>query len=149
MKIKPLGTADSLRREPVEDVAAERMGFRQARMIEVVARIVGHSDLFHHAARAHVSGTVKETRLSRPSSLKCVMDHGARAFGGQSPAPGIECEPPADFDGGHEGRIEIRNGQPDEADEGLILKQLDGERPIAVAVEVGLSAVDERVGLRG
>src|ERR1022692_2305038 len=38
----------------VKDLVAERMAFRQPGVVEIVARIVRHSDLFHHAPGAQV-----------------------------------------------------------------------------------------------
>jgi len=86
------------------------MAFGQARMIEVVGWIVRHSELFHHVAGAQVFRNRERDQTVEAQLLKGVLDHRARAFCRQSATPAIECEPPADFYGGHERRVKIGNG---------------------------------------
>ena len=125
------------------------MAFRQAWMVEVVTRIVCHADLLHHAAGTQVCWNGERNYTVEFQVLKAVAEYGACAFSRQSSAPAVKFEAPTDFYRGHEWRIERGNGKADEAGEGMIFKQLDGEGSETVKIEVGLSAVGERVGLRG
>ena len=63
------------------------MDFRQAWVIEIVARIVGHAEFFHHAAGAQVSRNREGNETVKTQLLKSVAGHGAGAFSGKSPAP--------------------------------------------------------------
>lgn len=139
----------SLRAEAIEYVAAERMAFRQAWMVEIVIRVVGHAELFHHAAGAQVLRNCEGNDAVEAQFLKRVADHSARAFSRKSATPEIECEPPADFNCGHEGRVKIRNREADEPGERDFIWQFDAKGSESVALKMIFSASYQRVRLVG
>lgn len=46
----------SARPDAVQDMTPQRMTFRHARVVEVLARVMAHAESFHDAARARVLG---------------------------------------------------------------------------------------------
>ena len=116
-------------------------------MVEVVAWVVRHAEFLHHAAGAHVLGHRKRDNFSEPDDGESMVHDGAGAFDGEPASPGMRGQPPADFDTGHEGRIEARNGQPDEADAFTRCAQFDGPQSEAVLLEVSFDSLDQLIAL--
>ena len=73
--------------DPVEDVTAQRVAFRQVRVVEVRVRIMNHAELFHDAAGALVPGDGEGNETGELEGVEGVMEDGAGAFGGETLAP--------------------------------------------------------------
>ena len=73
--------------EPIENVAAQRVTFGQDRVVEIVGRVVGHAELFHHAAGAQVVWNREGDQAIELERVEGMIDDGARAFGGEAVAP--------------------------------------------------------------
>lgn len=71
----------------VEDVAAERVAFREAGVVEVVGGVVGHGELFHDAAGAEICRDGEGDEACEVEGVEGVMENGAGAFGCQAAAP--------------------------------------------------------------
>jgi hypothetical protein len=112
-------------------------------MIEVFTWIVGHAELLHHAAGAHIGGHGERHEFIEVEHVECVTRHGSRAFGGQPFTPMGRVEPPADLDAGHEGGLKAGHGQPDEADEFACLAQFRCPQPEAMLLKVRFDAIKQ------
>src|SRR3989441_10566397 len=84
--------------EAVEHVAPEVMALGQARMVEVVAPVMGHAHLLHHARRPHVGRHGEGHDLVQPDSCESIGNRGPGPLGRITAAPVIAVEPPADLD---------------------------------------------------
>ena len=128
-------------------MAAKSVTWWQGGVVEVVGWVVGHAELFHHAAGAQVAGNGESDEAVELELVEGVIDDGASAFGGKAAAPKISSETPADFYSGHEGRVVTGDVEADESDEGFGFNVFGGAEAEAVMVEVQLDAGDEVVGL--
>ena len=115
-------------------------------MLEIVSRIVGHSQLLHHPPRTNVCVRSKGDNGAQAQLFKAVAECFPRAFGGQSPAPILSCQPPANFNGGHKRRFKPGDGKTDEAKKGAVLPQLRREKAETVALEMRFSVIHSSVG---
>ena len=122
------------------------MAGRQVGVVEVAGRVVDHAQLLHHAAGAEILRDGEGDDFGKLESEEGVVDDGAGTFCGQSPAPIIKRQPPADFDGGHKGGLEVGDVEADEADEGFGFDEFGGVEAEAVQGEVALDAGDSIVG---
>ena len=134
-------------RQPVQDVAAERAIGRQVRVVEVVGRVARHPDPLHHGPRADVRRDGERHDLLEPSLLEPEREGGPRGLGRVAVAPGLGRQAPADLDRGRERRLEVRRGQPGEADERPVRAPLQRPQPEAVVGPPPHDPVDERVAL--
>jgi len=66
----------------VEDMAAERVAFREIGVVEVFGGVVGHPEFFHDAAGALVLGDGEGDEAGKIEGVEGVVEDGARAFGG-------------------------------------------------------------------
>ena len=56
-------------------------------MVEIVGGVVRHAELFHHAARAQISGEGERDEARELERIEGVIDDGARAFCRETAAP--------------------------------------------------------------
>src|SRR5580704_11510046 len=130
-------------------MAAQRMAFREAGMIEVAGGIVCHAQCFHHAARAKISGDCERNHALELQFFEAAAKRCARTLGCQTAAPVVEGKPPTNLDSGHKWHIEVRNGKPDESDECILFEIFNREGPESVLYEMRLGAIEQLVrGLR-
>jgi len=129
--------------DSIQDVAAEPMSGWKPRVVEVVARIVGHAEALHHARRPDVGWNRERDDLRQAEPLEPVGQRGARGLGGEAPAPEPAGEPPADLGLSHE-RMDGEPGVTDQLGFVRDLERPQAEIPIA---PVCLDAVDELIRL--
>lgn len=128
-------------------MAAQSVTWRQVGVVEVVGGVIGHAELFHHAAGAQVFGNGEGDEAVELKGVEGLINDGARALSRQAAAPAIGGKTPADFDCRHERCVKVWDIEADKADEGSVFNQLCGVETEAVAVEMLLDAGDEIVGL--
>jgi hypothetical protein len=102
--------------DPVEHVRAKNSVIDQ-RMIEVVARVVGHPKALHYAARTKVDGRGERDHLPQRQIVDSVDKRGASSFSRIAASPPTSVKSPSDFDRRREVRLEPWFRQADEADE--------------------------------
>ena len=132
--------------QTIEHVPAQRMAGRQAGMVEVVGRGMGHAEFLHHAAGTEIARHRERNKAGQAEIFKCEVNDGAGSFGSQPLPPIARSQAPANFDSGHKWCVERRDGKADEAEEGLIFAEFGGEEAETVFVKVPLDAGDEIVG---
>src|SRR6185295_4538589 len=113
------GLGRSLRpADPVEHVRPQRMAGGDARVLEVVLRVVGHPDLLHHPPGAEVARHGEGDDLPEPWPLQgpAEAERLDGPFRRVAPVPERGREPPADLHAGREVRLEAGPGQPHPAD---------------------------------
>lgn len=133
----------------VENMAAEGVGFGEGGMVEVLGRVVGHADLFHDAAGGEVGGGCERHDFGEAEGLETALHGGQGAFGGQALVPVGGGEAPADFDAGREGELETGDIETDVADALAGGAEFGGPEAVAVLGEVGVDALEHRVGFGG
>jgi len=121
------------------------MTVRQARVIEIIRRIVCHTDLLHHPPGTHIAGRRERNDLAQSQRLKPEPKGLSGAFGRQAAPPIFERDPPPNLDAGHEMRFERGNRKSDEPDECVCLTQLSREEPKAMQSEMRVEAVHRSV----
>ena len=57
--------------EAIQDTVPQRMPFRQIRMLEILAWIMSHSNLLHHAPRSDVERTSVGNQGVQPQGAEC------------------------------------------------------------------------------
>ena len=133
--------------DPVENVSAERVAFRQAWMVEIVLRIASHTQLLHDADGAQIRRNRERDERGKMQVVESVANDGTGAFRGQSPAPLFCGETPADLDAGREVRIESRNADANESDEIPGALQFGCVEAVTVLIEVSFNTVDHGAAL--
>jgi hypothetical protein len=130
--------------DPIEAVHPERVARGDARMLEVLVRVL-HADALHHRPRAQVGEGGERDDLGEADPLEAGAERGTRRLAGQAAAPEAARQPPADLDAGRARQGAPRHAQADEADELAALHEL--ARPVApaLAFELPLPEVDARV----
>src|SRR5271168_3809140 len=112
----------------------------QIRMLKVVARIMGHAKLLHHAKRSQIQRSRERNQTIQPKYFECVTHDLSSAFGRQPLSPMLKTKPPTNFNRGHERSIEARNRETDKPPEGLVRSQLRRVEPKATRPKVTLKA---------
>lgn len=123
------------------------MPFGQARVVEVVGRLVAQAEPLHHAARAEVRGNGERDDFAQPEALEPETQGRARGLDRVAPAPVLGGESPGDFDAGGEGRFEARHAQPHHAEEGRHVGAFERPQAEAVAIEVLADAGSQGIAL--
>src|SRR5437588_3606941 len=126
-------------------MAAQRVSLRQVWMIEVVGRIVCHTELFHDPSRPPVAGNGKRNQIFKSQNSKRVPRYSPRTFSCQPLAPIFGRKAPSNFDAWGENCPEARNSQPDITNEGVFLPQFRRTQPETALSEVRLNIIDQRV----
>ncbi len=62
----------------INHMPAQRVAFGQIGAIEIVCRIVRHSDLLHQSARAQIRGDGEGHDIAEAQRLVAIPQHGAR-----------------------------------------------------------------------
>ena len=101
-------------------------------MIEVVSRIMRHTEFLHHATRAKIHGSRKANDFAEPKHIPPMIQHRLRPFRCQPFSPEIRCQSPANLDTRCEMRVKGWNVQSDEASEGAIVSKFRsvGSKPM-------------------
>src|SRR4051812_23502235 len=105
-------------------MSAQRMTFLDARMVEVVTRIVAHPEALHHATRPRVAWRRERDDLRQPELAERGIQCRNRAFGRDPAVPVLERDAPTDLDARRECRLEGRYGEADETNEGGCARHL-------------------------
>ena len=124
-------------------MAAHGVADGDAGMVEVRGRIARHAEFLHDPAGADVRRHGERNEGGQAKDVKSVAHDFTGAFGGISAAPEFMAQPPADFDGGHEGRFEAWHEKAYEAHEGPGRAMFGGPQAESVEIEVRLNAVEE------
>src|SRR6187431_3680633 len=82
-------------------------------MVEIIRRVVGHSEPLHHTARTDVSWHCEREYLRKSKSFKTVLQCCPSAFRCVTLAPVFGCQAPADFYAGCKPGLEARNREAD------------------------------------
>ncbi len=90
-------------------MTAQWMAFRQVGVIEIICGIVGHSQFFHHTARAQIRRHGKRNNLIKSERAEALSKRRACPFAGKPTAPMVGSQTPANFHSRHKVRIEGRN----------------------------------------
>src|SRR2546430_3929988 len=128
-----------------EHMAPQRMTFRQFWIFEIVPWIVRHAELFHDASRWQISGNREGHNLPGAEIFECVLRNAARPFRRQTPVPMLRRQSPSDLDAGSEVRLEIRDRQADESDEGAVATQLRREKSKPALAEMSVDPVQQEI----
>src|SRR5579864_8247924 len=116
-------------------------------MIEIVRRVVGHAEPFHHAPRPDVSRNRERHQRLKPDLLERVPHHLPRALGSQPLPPMIGRESPANLDTRRKRALERRHGQPHKPDKRTIPPELRRTEPETVFPEMSFNPLDEQIAL--
>lgn len=126
-------------------MAAQRVLQRQVWVIEVIGRIVRHTQFFHDPSRPPVIENGKRNQIFESQTSERVPHYSPRTFSCQPSAPIFVRESPSDFNAWGETCPKARNSQPDITNEGLLLRQFHGTQPETVLSEMRLDMIDQRV----
>ncbi len=114
-------------------------------MLEVIRRVVSHSNFLHHPARSAVCRDGERNNLFDPQCIERIAKNLAGTFGRQADSPVIGGEPPANLDGGHKGGIETRHGKPHKPDKGPGRSKLCCKKTKVMLFEMPFDAVQQFV----
>src|ERR1700738_1829319 len=116
-------------------------------MVEVIGRVVGHSQLFHDADGANVDGRGPGVDLVQSDSIEPIVDSGCRGLGRKALTPVRAVEPPAYLHRGREVGWKVVVGKSPIAYELADAGHLDRPQPITATAELGFDSVGECVRL--
>src|SRR5258706_14615087 len=136
--------APRLDAETIQAMQAQRAALREARIVEILVRVV-HADAFHHGARCAIENGREGDDFSEADALETDSQGGSRRFRGVALAPVRTREPPADLDAGRERKHPTWNRETDKTDE--LGRAPDFHRPVAPPApgQLRLPRVDARV----
>lgn len=131
----------------IQDVTTESP-FGDEGMIEVVVRVVGEAEFFHHAARPHIHLGCKTYDLAprkdyvrlRPTQRR------RRTFRGEAMTPGRASESPTNFDARCKGGVPSRPREANATYELSRISALYGPQTTAEAPII-LRSIDEFIGI--
>lgn len=112
----------------------------QERMIEIVRRIMCHSDLLHDPARWRILRDGEGHQLGNLQLFERVGGDSARAFCRQAAIPKLWSKTPADLNARREVRLKPRHRKPDEAKKSLRFAQLDRVKSPAALLDRAIDA---------
>src|SRR6516164_305782 len=101
-------------------MAAQRVIRRQVWVIEVVGRIVSHTELFHDPSRPPVAGNGKRNQIFQSQNSERVPRYFPRTFSCQPLAPIFGRKAPSNFDAWGENGPKARNSQPNTTNDGVL-----------------------------
>ena len=84
-------------------------------MIEILERIMRHTELLHNTPRANVLGYCNTDHLWQPKDRPGMFQNGLSGFGCQALAPGLPHQPPSDLHARREMGAKRWHTQPKEA----------------------------------
>jgi hypothetical protein len=116
-------------------------GRREPRVVEVVARIVGHFQTVHHPAGRLVRRSGVGDDVVQVEAVERIGEHRRRSFGCVSVTPGVSGQPPADVDRWREGGLEAWPREAGVADE--LTVGLDCPEAEPVSLEPDVDDLDE------
>src|SRR4051812_19217112 len=111
--------------DAIENVPSQRVALRQSGVIEIVGRIVGHTDSLHDSARANVLHRSKRHDFGKLQLLEAERKRRARRLGGITSSPLAGGEPPSDLDTRREVSFESRHRKANESGEGRGFRNFD------------------------
>jgi hypothetical protein len=123
------------------------MRSRYQGMIEIVAGIMGHADVFHHTARRSVRGHGQCNNLRKIQALKSKAQYSSGGLSGVALIPVLRCDTPANFHTRSEVRFESRYQQSNASDEWINIRYLNNPKSEAVPGPVRLDTIDNGVTL--
>jgi len=133
--------------QPVENMPAQWMSWREFGMIEVIVWVVSHTKFLHHAARAHIRWHGETHDVLEAKHVTSVIESGLCTFGRQTLAPNVGRKTPRDLNTRGEMGMEGGDIQADEANESTVILQFSGVRSEAVLSKMVLDLCDQRITL--
>jgi hypothetical protein len=110
-------------------------------VIEIVRRVVGHADFFHHPARPEIGSGGKRDDFIELQSLKTISQDGLSAFCSQTLVPKWAGQPPSDFDAWCEMRMETGPRHSYKPDESAVRAQFGSKECEPMLGEMRIHAI--------
>src|SRR5262245_59959448 len=121
------------------------MAVRHPWMVEVIGRVVRHSELPHDRLRAYVLYSGQRDDLGQSRHGEAISERLPRRLGGVALSPTVSGQPEADLDRGREVCLERLAGQASEADEPARIDLFHGPQPEPMLAKPSLDPIDRRV----
>ncbi len=110
--LQPLFTADAVQHVMTQGMIDGKLG-----VIEVIGRIVMHTNRLHDFLRRQITVSGKGHDFAQQQAVKPAAQSGPRRFAGVAKAPVLASQAPTDFDGRGKRCLEADHAQPGETDE--------------------------------
>src|SRR5262245_44514896 len=123
------------------------MPCRYQGMIEIVAWIMGHANVFHHTARRSVRGHCQRNNLRKIQAIKSKVQDGSRCLRSVALIPVLRCDTPTNFHTRSEVRFESWYQQSNASDEWIHIRYLNNPKAEAMPCPVRLDTIDNGVTL--